>query len=275
MKYAVTIISPPGFPHSECFREVAETLYFGLKSLGHKSIITDDPLLDGYRHIILGSNLIPGNRISIQPDSILYNLEQIYGNSQWLNPHLIALFRNYEVWDYSKQNAHVLNEYGVEVKHILPIGYVTNLTRIKRTNNPDIDVCFFGSLNERRTKIFDEIRSHGFNVCAIEGIYGAERDQLIARSKLAFNIHFHDAKILEMVRISYFLANRIPVLTEGNVNNFEDEDIVDAVCFADYEQLTENAIALLKDTGRLHELSKNGLKYMRGRKIEDWLKKII
>ena len=124
MKYAVTIVSPPGYVHSAAFYEVAETIHYGLLSLGRDSILTNEGMLPGRRHIVLGSNLLPAYRLPIKPDSILYNLEQIDLDSPWLNGDLLELFRHHTVWDYSKINEAALTKLGVRVQHVLPIGYV-------------------------------------------------------------------------------------------------------------------------------------------------------
>ena len=40
MRFAVSIVSPPGYVHSASFKEVAEALHYGLRSLGHDSVLT-------------------------------------------------------------------------------------------------------------------------------------------------------------------------------------------------------------------------------------------
>ena len=44
------------------------------------------------------------------------------------------------------------------------------------------------------------------------GVYGAERDRLIARSRLVLNVHYFPTHIFEMIRVSYLLANRTAVV---------------------------------------------------------------
>src|SRR5262245_25096019 len=99
MKYAVTIVSPPGYVFTTAFREVAETIHYGLLSLGHDSILTSEGMLPGRRHIVLGSNLLPRYPLPIGPDSILYNLEQISPQSPWLGRKLLEIFQHHTVWD--------------------------------------------------------------------------------------------------------------------------------------------------------------------------------
>ena len=132
MKYAVTIVSPPGFIHAEAFREVAETIDAGLRALGHDCILTTQGHIEGRRHIVLGANLLPRHPIALAPDAIIYNLEQIKNNHVWLNDAFLAILKRHTVWDYSADNATALAELGVRVARILPIGYADTLTRIPR-----------------------------------------------------------------------------------------------------------------------------------------------
>jgi hypothetical protein len=49
MPFAVTIVSPPNYPHTEAVREVAESIYYGLVSLGHDTILTARTACPGRR----------------------------------------------------------------------------------------------------------------------------------------------------------------------------------------------------------------------------------
>src|SRR5262252_9968194 len=157
MRFAVTIVSPPGYAHAEVFRETAETLHHGLSALGHDSVITTEGALPDRRHIVLGSNLLPGYALPLAPDAILYNLEQIQEGSPWLQPELLALLRRYPVWDYSPSNAAALAALGIRVVRVVPVAYTKELTRIEHAADPDIDVLFVGSVNARRKKILERL----------------------------------------------------------------------------------------------------------------------
>jgi hypothetical protein len=52
MRFAVSIINRPNYPHAEAVREVAESLYYGLVSLGHDTIVTARTACPGRRHIV-------------------------------------------------------------------------------------------------------------------------------------------------------------------------------------------------------------------------------
>ncbi|MEI8196513.1 MAG: hypothetical protein WCI73_11440, partial [Phycisphaerae bacterium] len=108
MQFAVTIVSPPGYLHAAAFTEVAESLHYALRSLGHDSVITTAGQLAGRRQIVLGSNLLPDYPLALAPDAILYNLEQISVGSPWFRRAMLTLFRRHVLWDYSPQNAALL-----------------------------------------------------------------------------------------------------------------------------------------------------------------------
>jgi hypothetical protein len=158
MKYAVTIVSPPGYIFSAAFQEVAETIHCGLMSLGHDAVLTTEGMLPGRRHIVLGSNLLPSFALPVGPDAILYNLEQIVPGSPWLSNDLLALFRRYTVWDYSSLNAAALAKFGINVQQVVPIGYVKQLTRITKVPTP-ISICCLSDRSTSGAKRFSNSSS--------------------------------------------------------------------------------------------------------------------
>jgi hypothetical protein len=244
MRFAVSILSPPSYIHSEAFREVAETIHFALLALGHDSILSEETDIPDRQHIILGSNLLPYCDSPIAEDAILYNLEQISPDSPWLHPNLLDIFRRYRVWDYSRNNIAALHNLGITNVEHLPVGYMPQLTRIPAVEE-DIDVVFIGSMNERRWAIIETLRSHGVHVEVGFGIYGAARDQLIARAKILLNIHFYEAKVFEAVRVSYLLANHRFVISEASSNLAEEEAFDAGVVFSSYEDLVESCLIML------------------------------
>jgi len=103
--------------------------------------------------------LLASRPLVLAPDSILYNLEQIDRESTWLTPALLELFRRFEVWDYSSRNASKYSALGLLEPRVVPIGFAPELTRIKAAPTEDIDVLFYGSLNERRTRVLAELQA--------------------------------------------------------------------------------------------------------------------
>ena len=80
------------------------------------------------------------------------NLEQSGDDSTWTKPLIPELFRRFPVWDYSQANIEQLTVRQVCRPTHVPIGYVPELTRIAPAPQ-DIDVLFYGSLNDRRRAV--------------------------------------------------------------------------------------------------------------------------
>jgi hypothetical protein len=272
MRFAVTIVAPPNYPHVAAFFEVAESLRSGLVALGHEAVITTRGELPGHQHIVLGSNLLVDYPLPIAKDAILYNLEQIDMGSAWMKPGLIELFKRYRVWDYSRRNVAALKALGVRVEQVLPVGYAPELTRIQHAAKKDIDVLFVGSMSPRRQAIIDGFHNAGANVSAVFGAYGGKRDAFIARAKLVVNVHYYDAKVLEIVRLQYLLANRVAVLSERGADPSEDAEVSDGVAFAPYEKLVAEGLRLLASAQDRAALAEKGFATIRARSVADYLR---
>ena len=274
MKLAVSIVSPTGYPHSEAFREVGETLQFAATALGHDAVLTTELALPGRRHIVLGSNLLPALGLRPAPGSILYNLEQVQAGSSWMRPGLLELFREFPVWDYSARNVERWAELGVPKPRCVPIGTVPEMTRIP-SRPEEIDVLFYGSINERRKTIIDALRARGVRAEAIFGAYGAVRDQLISVSRLILNLHYYEAKVFEIVRVSYLLANRRAVVSERGADPDEEAEFEPGVAFADYADLADRCIELLARPDERARLADAGHAIMSRRSAAAYLQEAL
>jgi len=205
VKYTVVHVQPPDYIHAQGLREFAETVFYGLQHLGYEATLSDKP--SEHTSIVIGAHLCE----SLPSHCIIYNSEQV--GSPWFTEKYITLLKSHEIWDYSSQNVERLKALGIEARHV-PIGYVKELERIKPAEVQDIDVLFYGSLNERRKKILDELKAKGLNVLHLFGVYGDERDSYIARAKVVLNMHFYEPGVMETVRLSYLWANRACVCSE-------------------------------------------------------------
>src|SRR5208283_4879447 len=178
-RFHITLVRPEGFLHSEAFREVAETLQFGLQSLGHTAQIQENAVDAKATNVLLGAHLLsPEDARMVPPGSILYNLEQLGGPN--LSKHFYELALRLQVWDYSRQNIEKWKAMGCGCPPVrVPLGYVPELNRISPSSNQDIDVLFYGSLNDRRARILKTLKDAGAKVHATFGVYGKQRDDLI------------------------------------------------------------------------------------------------
>ena len=211
MKFNICIVQPKDYVHSMAFWELAELLLYSLHDLNHQAVIQFNKIDTDCKNILIGFHLLDIKYASQLPkNSVLINAEQFLGGTPW-NENILQWIRSFEVWDYSAQNIEFFKTRGIENIKYLELGYQNELSRMKVKAVQDIDVLFYGSINDRRAKILDALKSSGLNVHASFGIYGKDRDDLIARSKLVLNLHYYDSEIFEVVRVFYLLSNSIPV----------------------------------------------------------------
>lgn len=273
--FHVVLISPPGYIHAEAFSEIAQTLVCGLRNIGYSATGGENHLTPGGRSILLGTHLLTPEQLEMVPEkTIVYNLEQVDPASLLWTGLYIDFLNRMEVWDYSRRNIATLARLGVIAKYV-PIGYVSELTRIPTVAVEDIDVLFYGSLNGRRIRIIKELTDLGLNVVTLFGVYGQRRDVLISRAKVVLNLHYYDPMIFEIVRISYLLANQKAVISECQPGTEIDEDMVDAVKSATYEELTTACLSLVNNEEERHSLALRGFLRMVARPEEAILRRAL
>ncbi len=258
-KFQVILVRPQGYLHSEAFRELAETLQVGLTSLGHIAHIQENMFEPGATNIFLGAHLLsPRQALLVPPGSVIYNLEQLEGYN--LSPAYFEVASHHQVWDYSQENVERWKTMNCAFPPVhVPVGYVPELTRIQPALTQDIDILFYGSLNERRIRILNALRDAGVKVRAQFGVYGSERDELIGRSKIILNIHFYETKVFEIVRVSYLLANSKAVVTESSP--CMEEGLTKSVRSLPYDSLVEGCVSLLGDEAERRRLEKQGFEW--------------
>jgi hypothetical protein len=274
-KFAVVTISPTDMHHVGAFEEVAETLHAGLLTLGYDSILSKQAYQVSRQAIILGANLLSMRPQPIHPSSILYNLEQVDTGSGWLNPLLLDLYKRHVVWDYDTVNAARWASYGIQVSGVLPIGYTPSLSRITAATIKDIDVLFIGALSQRRNEVLLACQSRGLKTHRLFGVYGADRDRYIARSKVLLNVHNFEAKVLEMVRLSYWMANGGAIVTESGSDANLVASLANAVCFTNYDDLPNACLDLVHDDLKQKALGQNARAWIQARPIEAYLVKLL
>jgi hypothetical protein len=268
-KFQVIVVRPQGYLHSEAFRELAETLQLGLASLGHTAQIQENLFDPGATNILLGAHLLSPQQAMLVPSgSVIYNLEQLNGAD--LPAIYYELASHQQVWDYSLENLEKWNTMACAFPPVhVPLGYVPELTRIPAAHMQDIDVLFYGSLNERRNLILNALRDAGAKVRAQFGVYGKERDELIGRSKIILNIHFYNTMVFEIVRVSYLLANSKAVVSESSP--VMEEGLADSVRSLPYDSLVEGCLSLLGNEEERRRLEAHGLEWFSKRNESDIL----
>ena len=260
----IVVIKPAGNPHAQAFAELAETLACGFQELGVAAVIRENAFDVAATSIVLGWHLLNEAQMAALPaGTVLYNLEQMDHQNRHLQTRLLAHAWRFPVWDYSRRNIEILRALGrnVPIRHV-PIGYVPQLTRVPRAEVQDIDVLFYGSVNDRRRRILEALTEAGLEVRSVFGCYGRDRDALIARAKVVLNLHYYESSIFEMVRVSYLLANGKAVVAECLEDAEIDPKLKLAAALVPYEGLVEACCDLVQNERARLELEQRGLTYM-------------
>jgi hypothetical protein len=193
-----------------------ETVSAGLRALGHEVSRATTATRAGFDiALVLAPHLLraAGGADTVRAGDIVYNFEP--PSSRLFNASLPVLGRaGVSVWDYSRQGTAVLRRLGLNAKHV-PLGYAPEVTKLKPGDGSASDVLFYGSMNDRRKRVLDELESKGLRVRHLFSVYGQERDRAIEATKLVLNLHYYDDAPTEDVRITHAIANRAAVVSEG------------------------------------------------------------
>lgn len=224
--------------------DLSRALQEAFQERGFPAFYSEKTVANDATNVFLDSALLSDWSI-VPPDSILYNLEQLESGSRLVTDTYLEALSCHQVWDYSLKNVAFLRERGI-VAHYVPIGFAPSLICPPLDVPKDIDVLFYGCLNERRSVVINQLKTFA-NVVAVTGVYGDELFKLICRAKLVLNLHFYDSSIFEAVRVSYLLANRKAVVSEVGASTDVPGHYVGSVCAAPYELICEVCRHLLGD----------------------------
>lgn len=233
------------------FCEIAQELVNSFLSNDIQAILTstvqEKNHLDLY--IILGMNSFTSK--IVPHNYIVYQFEQT-GNpdSTWFNKYYMNHLKNaLAVWDYSSVNCQNLLNDGIKNIQYVPIEYMTTMKKItqKPIHEKDIDIFFYGSINQRRLDIIQQLQNKGLNVVYRYNIWNDERDELISRSKIILNMHYYQKGILETARLSYLLSNDCFVVSETSVDNHLDDYHKPYVAFSNYDNLVQTCVKYIEN----------------------------
>lgn len=269
--YSVYVVSPPGYVHAQAFAEVATGLYHGLTELGLAAQLVTEPYEIEGTPIVLGAQLLvkPGTqalltRLERCAGAILFNLEQVSPGSPWFSDAYLQLLSRHRVWDYSVRNQAVLQQLGLESVEVCQIGYHPRLRRFSLLPEAqrDVDVLFYGSLNDRRLHVLRGLERAGLRVVSLFGVYGEARDAWVQRSKVVLNLHYYPAQVFEIVRVSHLLVHGCSVVAEaGQGAQDYGSELADGLWLAAYEDLVATCRRAVADVTRRQAVAEVGQRW--------------
>jgi hypothetical protein len=189
-------------------------------------------------------DLLPKEYILWNPEPLDRPRERTGVDERWFE----AIGRAREVWDYKRSNAEHLQALGVPF-HVVPFGYVLHYELRfqkyveRQALRQDIDVLFVGTMCERRQRVLDDLERRGMNIHIVSGenrAYGAELDELLARSKIILGIHAFDeavGQIVDYARVDYPISNGLFVLHERPSGAARDVAFEENVATCEYGEI--------------------------------------
>jgi len=177
---------------------------------------------------------------------------------------------NFYILDYNKLNIVNIKELYKNINiYYLPLLYNEYLeifysNYVKRKipwEEKDIDILFYGSLNERRSNIIENLKKK-YNVVYFIDIYNNEKlCEFIERSKIVLNILFYSYNIVfDYYRNIFLLANNSLLITEACKDididiEFNLKDVNENIIMCNYNEIEEKIDNIFtKNSNQIEEI---------------------
>ena len=220
-------LSYPNHGALSSYHDVLESYYWGFIALGFQVERRGNQIIPDSLNIIFGYQIpLQLGLIDSYPENTIFmNFERLAGGHSLQMEKIIG--KRFQIWDYSDANMAIWNS--IETKfpvYFAKVAYAPILEKVSSNVPQDIDFLFYGSLTPERLSVISKITkmrsdlTH-FSVVSLISIYGKQRDEFIARSKVVLNIS-HQVNF-EIVRVSYLLANKKPVLCYSDTEALQVE----------------------------------------------------
>ena len=221
-------LSYPNHGALSSYHDVLESYYWGFNALGFQVERRGNQIIPDALNIIFGYQIpLQLGLIDSYPENTIFmNFERLAASGHSLQMERI-IGKRFQIWDYSDANIAIWNS--IETKfpvYFAKVAYAPILEKVPSNIPQDIDFLFYGSLTPERLSVISKITkmrsdlTH-FSVVTLMSIYGKQRDEFIARSKVVLNIS-HQVNF-EIVRVSYLLANKKPVLCYSDTEALQVE----------------------------------------------------
>lgn len=278
MHFCLVKMTPEGTRITHGLDDVILPMQFALMRLGYSVEIYNNSFNPDCVNIFFGSCQAPLalDDPPVPAGSIVFNLEQLAAEgSPWNNRRYVDFqLRRFTVWDYSRRNVAHLEGLGIESTFV-QLGYVPEMTRLEENFPRDIDVLFYGGINERRQAVLDQLSKAGVRLGILRDAFGTDRDYAIARARLIVNVHYYTHAVLELPRLGYLFANRKPVVSELGPETEQFPGLEDAAAYCEYEAIVPTVLAHLKSQAALDARSRAGYAAFSALRQEDILEAIV
>lgn len=280
MKINIVLVNPTDLGHESIYDEVVTFFYYSIKELGHNVTKSINTFEKDSLNLVVANQYLSFIPQLAQFKYIIIQLERLSFEGGWFGfEHLkpkfftdfLPLLQNAEqIWDYSKENINFLKDYNLK-PYLIPFGFCDKLQTFTPVENKDIDVIFYGVPTPRRDKLTNELKKY-CNFHYFYGLYGLERDKLIARSKILISIHAQDPpKTLEQVRLFYPMHNNCFVISEDTSWNPYSSYLITYP----YDKLIDGILEWLKKDNERDIHAKNSLQGLKNIYSKELIQKAL
>ncbi len=238
---------------SSVFDDVAQIIRSSLHKQNIKPVhinADSDSDSDSDLCILLGANDLVLERFPKK--YVVYQFEQVNaeGSKNWFEGEYglkyIQILKNaLAVYDYSSLNCSLLKSKFEINATFVPIYNDLPVNRVNRVNRVN-DVLFCGAINDRRNVILNKLRKAGLKVATKNNLWRETLDYNIKSSKVCLNLHYYPNATLETTRLLTLLRNNATVVSEKSTDKVLDKSFEDLVVFADYDDIVDKTIELVK-----------------------------
>ena len=241
-------------PRPYVFSEVAVCLRDAIRAAGYESEHMVNRIDPHAFSIVLG----------VWPDSAaelehldprrcaIFNFEQLGSTSHIASPEYRRWLADWMVVDYHSSNIEVLRRENGSRQAAFELPLVPSPSlRTQGHEAKDIDVLFYGTVSERRSRVLRDIEAMGFKTEAIAGAYGPELAPVLRRARLVLHAHFYESSLFPVARVLQPVMMGVPVVCETSVFSELNDWSHSGIVFADYGHLAETCRDLLDAPDRM------------------------
>lgn len=190
-------------------------------------------------------------------NTIIFNTEQLGGESHWISDDYLALLGDYVTFDYNIHNLRRLRDRHasarcVEFPLIPDDRFRYDFAPDRQALRIDFDLAFYGStgLGDRIAKL-QKIAEQQLRVKLFSGAYGQNISPQLLDCAAVLNIHGFSSAIFETLRCLRPAALGIPILSEpsqhSEIASWKDSGVI----FVPGESFAEGVAACVKDRDQL------------------------
>lgn len=257
----------PHWPRPFVFTEIALCLRDQVRAAGFEAehLVNEiDP--DGVSIVFVPTDQWREAVAKLDPArTVLFNMEQLGSDSPWSRGDYMASLAGWTVADYHTANVETLRRAnpGQRVQEIPVVPGDSVVFARDADRAPEVDVLFFGSENERRTRVFEQLRAAGLSVEVVGGAYAWELTPALQRARLVLHVHYYETRLFPVARMLQPVASGVPVVCETSacpaLNDWSGSGIV----FADYDRLAQACVELLARPAQQLEAVRRNLRHAR------------